>query len=176
MSKKKRDLTADEKSLWGRVAATVKPRRKADAKAAPPPPLAKVREKPQPTRQTVGPERTSRPMLASSAPSNRGAEKNVRRGKVEVGGKLDLHGHTQESAHAALIRFLQASHTRGDRAVIVITGVGRAGQGVLKSRLPGWLESREIRPFIAGFAQAHRTHGGAGAFYVFLKRRAATHD
>jgi DNA-nicking Smr family endonuclease len=27
-----------------------------------------------------------------------------------------------------------------------------------------------VRSLISGFVQAHRDHGGAGAFYVFLKR------
>jgi DNA-nicking Smr family endonuclease len=96
----------------------------------------------------------------------------VRRGKLDIGGKLDLHGHTQVSAEAALHRFIHAAHARGDRTVIVITGVGRAGQGVLKQRLPEWLAARELRPLVSGFAEAHRSHGGAGAYYVFLKRSA----
>jgi DNA-nicking Smr family endonuclease len=81
-----------------------------------------------------------------------------------------LHGHTQESARNALARFLQAAQARGDRTVIVITGVGRSGEGVLKQRVPEWLAERDLRALTSGFAQAHRTHGGAGAYYVFLKR------
>jgi DNA-nicking Smr family endonuclease len=102
-------------------------------------------------------------------PADRGGEKRVRRGKLEIDGSIDLHGHTQETGRAALLRFVQAAHARGDRTLIVITGAGRAGQGVLKQRLPAWLA--ELKPIIAGYAQAHRQHGGAGAFYVFLKRR-----
>lgn len=94
----------------------------------------------------------------------------MRRGKLAIGGKLDLHGHTLVTGRAALMRFLHAAHDRGERTVIVITGVGRAGQGVLKQNLPNWLASGELRTLVAGFAQAHRSHGGAGAFYVFLKR------
>jgi DNA-nicking Smr family endonuclease len=41
---------------------------------------------------------------------------------------------------------------------------------VLKKRLPEWLSERGIAALIAGYAPAHRVHGGAGAFYVFLKR------
>lgn len=93
----------------------------------------------------------------------------MRRGKLEIDGSIDLHGHTQETGRTALLRFVQAAHARGDRTLIVITGAGRAGQGVLKQRLPTWLA--ELKPIIAGYAQAHRQHGGAGAFYVFLKRR-----
>lgn len=95
----------------------------------------------------------------------------MRRGKLEIGASIDLHGHTQDSARNALASFLQMASIRGDRTVIVITGVGRAGQGVLKQRVPEWLADRDLRALVSGFAQAHRNHGGAGAYYVFLKKR-----
>lgn len=97
----------------------------------------------------------------------------MRRGKLEIGGTLDLHGYHQDSGRNAVIRFLLASHNRGDRTVIIVTGVGRSGQGVLRQRLPDWLADRELKAVVGGFAQAHRTHGGAGAYYVFLKARRA---
>lgn len=173
MSKRKRDLTEDEQSLWTRVTERVRPRR------AP----AKVSERIEPARKAVKtsastakrapePLPPSRAKTALASPANRGAEKRVRRGKLEIGATLDLHGHTQESARAALIRFLQGAQRRGDRTVIVVTGVGRAGGGVLRQRLPDWLGERELRGVTSGYAQAHQTHGGAGAYYVFLKMRA----
>jgi DNA-nicking Smr family endonuclease len=36
--------------------------------------------------------------------------------------------------------------------------------------LPDWLHAN--RALVTGFAPAHRAHGGAGATYVFLRRRA----
>ncbi|MBI3437977.1 MAG: Smr/MutS family protein [Proteobacteria bacterium] len=102
--------------------------------------------------------------------ANVSTEKRVRRGDVEIGATLDLHGHTQDSAFSALTRFLHRAQKRGDRAVIVVTGVGRGGEGVLKRMFPGWLAAKEIRPLVASYAPAHRSHGGAGAFYVFIKR------
>jgi DNA-nicking Smr family endonuclease len=81
-----------------------------------------------------------------------------------------LHGHTQESAPAAIARFLRAAQKRGATTVIIITGMGRGGEGVLKRRLPDWLASPDLRGVISGYAPAHRQHGGAGAFYVFVKR------
>ena len=101
---------------------------------------------------------------------NRATEKRVRRGDVEIGATLDLHGHKQDSAVAALTRFLHRAQKRGDRAVIIVTGVGRGGEGVLKRMFPAWLLAKDIRPLVAGYAPAHRSHGGSGAFYVFLKR------
>lgn len=114
------------------------------------------------------------PKRAEAPLQDRAGEKRVRRGKVEIGAILDLHGHTQDSGRAALTRFLRSAQSRGDAAVLVITGVGRASGGALKRRLPEWLASREVRPLVSGYAQAHRTHGGAGAFYVLVKRRPAT--
>ena len=99
----------------------------------------------------------------------------MRRGDVEIGATLDLHGHTQDAALSALAHFLHRAHKRGDRAVIVVTGAGRGGEGVLKRMLPTWLATRDIRPLVAGYAPAHRSHGGAGAFYVFLKRARPDH-
>lgn len=169
MSKKSRDLTADEKKLWRRVVTSVKSRRPlpvADAED--------IEEAPAQKRvaATAAPKIVAPLARAKSAPApqDRGNEKRVRRGKLEIGGKLDLHGHTQETGRAALMRFVRAAQARGDRTVIVITGMGRGGEGVLKKRLPEWLAERDIRVFVSGFAPAHRTHGGAGAFYVFLKR------
>lgn len=170
MSRRGRDLTPDEKKLWRHVAAHVKARKPlpADEEAqAPrtPSPAKTTRAVASATPRPSAPSRT-----AASPPADRGGEKRIRRGKLEIGATLDLHGHTQESARSTLVRFLHAAQARGDRTVIVITGVGRAGQGVLKQRVPEWLAEGELRGRIAGYAQAHRSHGGAGAYYIFLKR------
>jgi DNA-nicking Smr family endonuclease len=105
-----------------------------------------------------------------ASPQNRENEKRVRRGKLDIGATLDLHGHTQDTARAALRRFLRAAQRRGERTVVVVTGVGRSGAGVLKRRLPEWLGETDFATLVSSYAPAHRIHGGAGAFYVFVKR------
>lgn len=167
MSKKARELSAEEKRLWRRVAAGVKSRKPQfeplPIEATESAPLRVVRAKLTPAAK----RKTERAPL--TPPANRGGEKRVRRGKVAIEGSLDLHGHGQDSALAALSAFLQRAQSRGARAVIVITGSGRGGEGMLRKRLPEWLVLPGIKPLVAGFAQAHRSHGGNGAFYVFLK-------
>lgn len=172
MSKPKRELSGEERKLWRRVASTVKPRRKlepeGDHDAEP--------EKPALRRSAPAPTPRAQPTVKkTSPPQARDGEKRVRRGKVKIGASLDLHGHTQTSGRMALIQFVQAAAARGDKIVIVITGVGHGGDGVLKRRLPGWLAEHELRTLVSGFAQAHRTHGGAGAFYVFLRSPKRSH-
>ncbi|MBL8547236.1 MAG: Smr/MutS family protein [Hyphomonadaceae bacterium] len=169
MTKKQRDLTTDEKKLWRRVAASVKARRPLSVDtddAEEPPPVKRVAARIGPKIAVPAPARAK----SAPPPQDRGNEKRVRRGKLDIGGSLDLHGHTQESGRGALLRFLRLAQARGDRTVIVITGVGRGGEGVLKRRFPEWVAERDMRAFVSGFAPAHRAHGGAGAFYVFLKR------
>ena len=168
MSKNKRELTGEEKKLWRRVASTVKSRRPhaAEPEEMEEPPRAPVRA----TAKALPPPAAPARKAAAPPPANRSGEKRVRRGKLEIGASLDLHGHSQDSARAAVIRFLRLSQARGDSTVIIVTGVGRGGEGVLKRRLPEWLNERDIRPLTSGYAPAHRSHGGAGAFYVFIKR------
>ena len=105
-----------------------------------------------------------------SVPRDRGSEKQVRRGKVELSARFDLHGHTQNSAWTALPAFLARERSKGSRCVIVITGKGREGSGILRHNFLRWLEMPEARTLVSGYAQAHPRHGGAGAFYVFLRR------
>lgn len=60
----------------------------------------------------------------------------------------------------------------GARAVLVITGKGFAEEGVLRRRTPEWLADPRLSSVVAGLSPADDRHGGAGAWYVALKRRA----
>jgi DNA-nicking Smr family endonuclease len=169
VSKGKRQLSPEERALWRRVADGVKTRPK-PRNAEPAPELATEAPVVAKNRQSAagGKLPAARPS-ASSELSDRGGEKRVRRGRVDIGGTLDLHGHTQTTARRALARFVASAFARGERAIIVVTGVGRSGEGVLRKRLPEWLGEGDLRSLVSGFAGAHRSHGGSGAFYVFLK-------
>lgn len=166
MSGKKRGLSPDEAELWGRVSATVRPKTRRRAERTPA--HNEPRDLSVPPATLRPPSDTTKPL---GAPQNRAAEKRVRRGRLEIGATIDLHGHTQASAHAAVTRFLLAAAARGDRTLIVVTGLGRRGEGVLRRKLPDWLAEPGLRSLVSGYAPAHRNHGGTGAFYVFLKRK-----
>ena len=105
----------------------------------------------------------------------------MKRGKTQPEARIDLHGMTLAQAHPALTRFLVDANDRGLRTVLVITGKGRAGdemgpmpqrRGVLKQQVPHWLSSGPLRQIVQQVTEAHLRHGGAGAYYVRLRRRA----
>ena len=85
--------------------------------------------------------------------------------------RIDLHGLDQDRARRTLIGFLMKAQDEGERAVLVITGKGMLGEGVLRRRAPDWLAEPMLREVVAGVSQADRRHGGEGALYVALKRR-----
>ncbi len=100
----------------------------------------------------------------------RSAEK-LRRGRLPIEGRLDLHGMTQEAASGRLAGFLERAESEGKRCVLVITGKGLASGGVLRDQVPRWLNLPPNRGRVLAFDYARPQHGGGGALYVLLKRR-----
>ena len=103
----------------------------------------------------------------------------LRRGRIEPEARLDLHGMTSERAHSMLTAFILSAVARDRRLVLVITGKGKADDsahqprrhGILRHSLPHWLAAPPLIGHILQVAPAHQRHGGAGAFYVYLRRR-----
>lgn len=174
---KKGGLSPDEEDLWRKVTRTVRPLARRDELVPYPrssPANAGAYSAPPTLRS--GPRRSSGTNVEKPRPlADRSPEKRVRRGKLDVGAKLDLHGFTQDEARAALTRFLLHARADGVRVALVVTGKGgrlRSGEtapGVLKQRLPEWLAAADLRPLVAGYAEAHQRHGGGGAYYVFVR-------
>ncbi|MFN4100353.1 MAG: Smr/MutS family protein [Pararhodobacter sp.] len=113
---------------------------------------------------------------------DRNLHRNMTRGKLEPEARIDLHGMTVAQAHSALTGFMLSAQARGLRLVLVITGKGRTmgrdhvapmpvRQGVLKHEVPQWLRSPPLAPMVLELREAHRGHGGTGAYYVYLRKR-----
>ena len=104
----------------------------------------------------------------------------MRRGKLAPEARIDLHGMTLNQAHPALMQFILSAQRAGRRLVLVITGKGEGGgpqsstsreRGVLRRQVPQWLHAPSLRHEILHVDQAHISHGGEGAYYVYLKKR-----
>ena len=179
--KRKRELTGEEREVWFAVTRGVRPYH-----AAPIAPPAKHQTGVAHDHSGLAGS-NARHMPASQprhaahahpAPRPRAAEagdpkidRRAARGRIPIDATLDLHGHYQVSAHAALRAFISNARARGDRCVLVITGKGAqsTGSGILRRRFLEWVEERDLREQITRVANAHQRHGGGGAFYVFLK-------
>lgn len=104
---------------------------------------------------------------AEAAPIRGHTEARLRRGRLEPEARIDLHGHSYDSAYRLLVAFLTRCMSEGKRLVLVITGKG----GVLRNNLPLWLNGAELGSRVIGMREAHAKHGGGGAFYVALQKR-----
>jgi len=169
----KRELDPEDLRLWAIVAATVRPAHgrsvpmprpdntapmRPAEKAPPPAPAPLVRRAPPGQPQAIEPGRRHR----------------IAHGREPLAARIDLHGMTYDAARAALARFIARAQEEGFRAVLVITGKGALGDGVLRRHVPEWLAAAPLRAVVAGISEAHRRHGGEGALYVALKRRPRT--
>ena len=103
----------------------------------------------------------------------------LKRGKIKPEKILDLHGLTSVEAKTKAIEFTKINFNLGLRLLLIITGKGkikindlnREGlkTGVLRKSLKSWLYESDLRPYILGIISSHISHGGEGAFYVYLR-------
>jgi DNA-nicking Smr family endonuclease len=170
----RRALAPEDLRLWAIIAATVKPAKGRAAPQAPKPVLMHAHKgetpkpAPPPARPVTKP-RAEPPPLAVIEPNRK---RRIERERDPLAARIDLHGLNHDKARAALEGFLRRAQDDGYRAALVITGKGKTGEGVIRRFAPEWLSSPALRPIVAGVSEAHRKHGGEGALYVALKRKA----
>ena len=183
--------TDEDRSLWAAVTSTVRPltdrpraARGLDAETQSPEDArsdAKADRRAAARRRIVAAaaEAAGTPKPAPAAPPpalshgmtvgvDRRTATRLRRGKLAIDGRIDLHGMSREAAHRALIDYLLDAHAAEKRCIVVVTGKGR---GILQEAVPHWLNLPPLRSKILAFDLARPEHGGSGALYVLLKRR-----
>lgn len=189
-----RGLTEEEAELWDRIAGTIAPLRPKPVELPAEtviPPTPKKHSPPKITTFRVGeaaPQSRARHVVQppvgerlAGAPVRMDAKTHGRmtRGKLLPEARIDLHGLTVAEAHPRLIRFILDAHAAGKRLVLVITGKGSGRaerganpvfRGVLKHQVPQWLNLPPLGPHVLQVTEAHIRHGGAGAYYVYLRR------
>ncbi|MFT4959407.1 MAG: DNA-nicking Smr family endonuclease [Paracoccaceae bacterium] len=189
----RRKLTSEEIDLWRKVAERAERLHPQDNK------VVRVMPKPKPTKTPtlrfdsfeVGQTARRTPVAHSLMPSlvdrlakapvqmDRKAFGRMKRGKLRPEGRIDLHGMTMDRAHPVLTRFILSAQASGKRLVLVITGKGRKGpddgvmpapRGILRNQLPHWLSSPPLAQAVMQVSEAHISHGGGGAYYVYLRK------
>jgi DNA-nicking Smr family endonuclease len=193
-----RKLGSEEKALWGRVMATVKPLHplKAVTKSAAETKLsAETKNKPAPKQAAIAskaqliaaldtniPVRQGTPKLTAPAPRPKPTldgtwDRQISRGAIIPDVSVDLHGSGLASAYARLDGALEQAIAQKLRVVLLVTGHQRAhdrasgeGRGAIASVVRDWLAVSRHSSAIAAVRNAHPRHGGAGALYIVLKR------
>ncbi len=178
---RRRILTADETRIWQAVTHDVVPMGPRVAEPVVDAPLPVIIPPPSPpAARAVAPGRPVAPASRPVAPlplhhgrspgvDGRTAER-LKRGELVIDGRIDLHGMTQDAAHGALQAVVLRAYDHGRRCLLVITGKGRDGGGILRAQVPRWLNQAPLRERVLGFSYARPHHGGEGALYVLIKR------
>lgn len=185
MARRRKILSEEDKHLWKRVTSTIesshehvglaiggkKPeelfKRFAQLMSAP--------KKSQTEQSTPVPPPPQIPPRIELRPRKNHAfdhktRKNIVKGRIAIDAKIDLHGLTQNSAIARLRDFLYRAQSNDCRLVLVITGKGDRGNGVLRRQVPNWLSTADLQNIVSSYQEAHISHGGSGALYVRLRR------
>ena len=182
----KKPLDDDDVSLWSRVAASVTPilRRRVPEVQPPSPPSP---EAPKAGRKKSSRNKAAPPVISPpvSAPAglqpadldragfggiSRSSARAIKSGQAGYTSRLDLHGLSRDQAQVRLVRFLTDSASAGHRHVLIITGKGARGGGVIRREFPEWITSPPLSGLVIAYCQAQPKDGGAGAFYVNLRR------
>lgn len=197
--KRPRNLSSDDLEVWQKVAETVSPlshtskpagkqhfpidRGPAKTTPAPVQRIGTIRSgdtSVPPVTVNLAPKAVDRLTNAPVQMDKRNYDR-LKKGKLPVERRIDLHGMTAAAAHSALRQFLIGAYADGVRVVLVITGKGRVGglddsvmprrRGVIRHALPDWLDQEPLRQLIVQAIPAAAKHGGSGAFYVYLRRK-----
>jgi DNA-nicking Smr family endonuclease len=185
--RRRRTVTTEEHNLWRTVMRDTEPLpgRELDGE---PEPASLLTAEPVQVPATgnpappvpVQPRTNPLPFLdpSTSAGIDRRTDDRLRRGRVGIDGRIDLHGMTQSQAHAALNSFVLRGWHEQRRCLLVITGKGSTGRGsggqgmgILRQVVPRWLNESPLRPLVLAIHRAQPKDGGDGALYVLLKRR-----
>ncbi len=191
MSSKRRNrgLSAEEQVLWNKVVENIAPQ----GNSMPPATISDLdipEPRPLPTPKAIRPFALGQSTKPESKAIHRPAtaphnmDKNsfnrLKKGKIVVDGRIDLHGMTLAQAHPALIGFVREAHASRKRLLLVITGKGKTKrgdsimperQGILRHQIPHWLSMSPLAQMVLQVTEAHLKHGGSGAYYVYLKRQ-----
>ena len=104
--------------------------------------------------------------------------KKIKRGRLKIESRLDLHGFTVEESKEKVFNFILSNYKSKKRLLLLITGKGQRlsvsegwrGTGKLKENVPLWLKSVQLSKYILWFDFANRENGGEGALMIYPKK------
>lgn len=169
-----RRLNPEERALWAKVVASVRPLHPLPAEAAPLPALTSARSVQVRARQRPAPAAPAKPQPGITLDGS--WDRRLRRGLVQPDMSVDLHGHSLATAYDLLDRRLEHAVEAGMRVLLLVTGKPPKGEppvarGRIRAAVGDWLAASRHAGHIAAVRNAHPRHGGSGAIYIVLRRR-----
>ena len=157
----------DDNELWDKFAKEIKPLSAKDKNSVTLATKKSSGVQPPPPK----PLKPAKPVKQVSSVTTKSFDIQTRRkitkGKKRIEAKLDLHGNTLEMARPKVLNFIEKARALDHRLVLIVTGKGKDGEGVLRKEVPRWLSQS---PLVNSYEHASEKDGGSGALYVQVKR------
>ncbi len=113
--------------------------------------------------------------------------KELKRGKINIDRKIDLHGLSVLDAQEKLEKEVIKTYHNHKRCLLVITGKGahitknkvdelgefkpKLFYGKIKNSIVSWLNSEHLKKYILTYQNAGIEQGGDGAIFVYLRKK-----
>lgn len=172
-------MTENKDESWEELTKSIIPLKKEATETSRPKPILKITPKITANMVYSGDSLDSL-KIGSTANIDNNTAKKFKNGELKVEAELDLHGCTEEKAFEKVMSFVKNAYLHQYRCIDIITGKGLHAtedcdffnvRGVLKDRVPQWLNLPEIRPLILAINHPSHQNGGSGVIRILLRRQ-----
>ncbi len=113
--------------------------------------------------------------------------KDLKRGKINIDRRLDLHGYSLQDAKERFTNEVVKAYNNNKRCLLVVTGKGinlnkfnhnlededrpKLYYGKIKNSITTWIHEESLQKYILTYQNASVEQGGDGALYVYLRKK-----
>ena len=110
--------------------------------------------------------------------------KELKRGKINIDRRIDLHGYGLVEAREKFISEVKKNYNKNKRCLLIITGKGvhkkiendqdtspKLFYGKIKNSIVNWINEDNLKKYILTYQDAGFEHGGDGALFVYLRKK-----
>ena len=113
--------------------------------------------------------------------------KELKKGKIKIDRRIDLHGYGLLEAEEKLKNEVVKNYNRNKRCLLFVTGKGinpknnksefsekkspKLFHGKIKNSIIAWVENNQLKKYILTYQVAGAEHGGDGALFVYLRKK-----
>jgi len=111
--------------------------------------------------------------------------KELKRGRINIDRRIDLHGYGLVEAHEKFISEVKKNYNKNKRCLLIITGKGvnkkieneqqdvspKLFYGKIKNSIINWIKEDDLKKYILTYQNAGFEHGGDGALFVYLRKK-----